>query len=112
MPLGLDFAVEEPGGAFKGPYKSESSLMTCEAELHGSVTRMVYSILSLIGSRICHGAMLHAPNQQSNIAAVKLFVRSVRWRKPIARKPTQNGDESRANNGLSFCGDISEVYVP
>ena len=36
------------GGAFKGPYKSESS---CEAELHGSVTRMVYSILSLIGTR-------------------------------------------------------------
>ena len=31
--------------------------------------------------------MLHAPNQPSNIAAVKLFVRSVRWRKPIARKP-------------------------
>ena len=39
------------GGAIKGPYKSESSLMTCEAELHGSVTRMVYSILSLIGTR-------------------------------------------------------------
>ena len=37
------------GGAFKGPYKSESSQITCEAVLHGSVTRMVYSILSLIG---------------------------------------------------------------
>ena len=37
------------GGAFKGPFKSESSQMTCEAELHGSVTRMVYSILSLMG---------------------------------------------------------------
>ena len=42
------------GGAFKGPYKSESSLITCEAELHGSVTRIVYSFLSLIGtSMIC-----------------------------------------------------------
>ena len=43
------------GGAFKGPYKSESSLMTCAAELHGSVTRMVYSILSLMGNqeRLC-----------------------------------------------------------
>ena len=38
------------GGAFKGPYKSGSSLMTCEAELHGSVTRMASSILSLMGS--------------------------------------------------------------
>ena len=38
------------GGAFKGPYKSESSLMTCEAELHGSVTRMPSSILSDIGT--------------------------------------------------------------
>ena len=38
------------GGAFKGPYKSESSQLTCEAELHGSVARMVYSILSLVGS--------------------------------------------------------------
>ena len=37
------------GGAFKGPYKSESSLMTCE-ELHCSVTRMACSILSLLGS--------------------------------------------------------------
>ena len=58
MPLGLDFAVEEhlswSGGAFKGPYKSESSLMTCEAELHGSVTRMVYSILSHIGTHEFH----------------------------------------------------------
>ena len=26
-----------PVGYLKGPYKSESSLMTCEAELHGSV---------------------------------------------------------------------------
>ena len=31
--------------------------------------------------------MLHAPHQPSNITAVKLFVRSVRWRKPKARKP-------------------------
>ena len=39
------------GGAFKGPNKSESSLITCEEELlHGSVTRMVYSILSLMGT--------------------------------------------------------------
>ena len=38
-----------PVGYLKGRYKSESSLMTCEAELHGSVTRMVYSILSLMG---------------------------------------------------------------
>ena len=62
MPFGLDFAVENTGGAFKGPHKSESSLMTCEAELHGLVTRMVYSILSLIGtdpeSNACSGAQL------------------------------------------------------
>ena len=38
------------GGAFKGQYKSESSLMTCEAELHGLVTQMVSSILSLMGN--------------------------------------------------------------
>ena len=36
-------------GAFTGPYKSESSLITCEADLHDSVTRMVYSILTLMG---------------------------------------------------------------
>ena len=36
-------------GYLKGLYASESSLMTCEAELHGSVTRMPSSILSLIG---------------------------------------------------------------
>ena len=41
------------GGAFKGPYKSESSLITCEAELHGSVKRMVCSILSLMGTYKC-----------------------------------------------------------
>ena len=39
-----------PVGYLKGRYKSESSLMNCEAELHGSVTRMLSSILSLIGS--------------------------------------------------------------
>ena len=39
-----------PVGYLKGRYKSESSLMTCVAELHCSVTRMVYSILSDIGS--------------------------------------------------------------
>lgn len=32
-------------------------------------------------------AMLHAPHQPSNIAAVKLVVPSVRWRKPEAGKP-------------------------
>ena len=37
-----------PVGYLKGRYKSESSLMTCVAELHGSVTRMPSSILSLI----------------------------------------------------------------
>ena len=42
-----------PVGYLKGGYKSESSLMTCEAELHGSVTRMACSILSLIPNR--HG---------------------------------------------------------
>ena len=31
--------------------------------------------------------MLHAPQQQSNITAMKLFVTSVRWRKPEAGKP-------------------------
>ena len=31
--------------------------------------------------------MLHAPQQPTNITAVKLFVLSVRWRKPKARKP-------------------------
>ena len=39
-----------PVGYLKGRYKSESSLMTCEAELHGLVTRMASSILSLMGS--------------------------------------------------------------
>ena len=49
--MGFGFCrVEETGGACKGPSKSESSLMTCEAELHCSVTRMVYSILSLMGT--------------------------------------------------------------
>ena len=46
-------------GYLKGQYKSESSLMTCEADLHGSVgsvTRMPSSILSLIGTR---GATRH-----------------------------------------------------
>ena len=38
-------------GCFKGRYKSQSSLMTCEAELHGSVTRMPSSIASLIGTQ-------------------------------------------------------------
>ena len=38
-----------PVGYLKGLYKSESSLMTCVAELHGSVTRMPSSILSDIG---------------------------------------------------------------
>ena len=38
-------------GYLKGRYKSESSLMTCEAELHGSVTHMPSSILSLMGTR-------------------------------------------------------------
>ena len=38
-----------PVGYLKGRYKSESSLMTCEAVLHGSITRMPSSILSLIG---------------------------------------------------------------
>ena len=31
--------------------------------------------------------MLHAPQQPSNITAMKLFVISVRWRKPEAGKP-------------------------
>ena len=35
-----------PVGYLKCLYKSESSLMTCVAELHGSVTRMPSSILS------------------------------------------------------------------
>ena len=39
-----------PVGYLKGRYKSESSLMTCVAELHGSVIRMPSSILSHIGS--------------------------------------------------------------
>ena len=39
-----------PVGYLKGQYKSESSLMTCEAELHGSVIRMPSSLLSLIGT--------------------------------------------------------------
>ena len=37
-----------PVGYLKGQYKSESSLMTCEAELHGLVIRMASSILSLM----------------------------------------------------------------
>ena len=39
-----------PVGYLKGLYKSESSLMTCVAELHGSVTRMPSSILSNMGN--------------------------------------------------------------
>ena len=39
-----------PVGYLKGRYKAESSLMTCEAELHCSVTRMPCSILSLMGT--------------------------------------------------------------
>ena len=38
-----------PVGYLKGRYKSESSLMTCVAELHGSVIRMPSSIPSHIG---------------------------------------------------------------
>ena len=41
-----------PVAYLKGGYKSESSLMTCEAELHGWVSRMAYSILSLKGSYV------------------------------------------------------------
>ena len=37
-------------GYLKGLYKSESSLMTCQAEPHGWVSRMACSILSPIGS--------------------------------------------------------------
>ena len=40
-----------PVGYLKGQYKSESSLMTCVAELHGSVTLMPFSILSDMGTR-------------------------------------------------------------
>ena len=40
-----------PVGYLKGRYKSESSLMTCVAELHCSVIRMPSSILSHIGNR-------------------------------------------------------------
>ena len=48
--MGFGFCrVEETGGACKGPSKSESSLMTCVAELHGSVIRMPSSIPSHIG---------------------------------------------------------------
>ena len=42
-----------PVGYLKGRYKSESSLMTCVAELHGSVTRMPSSILSDMGMQMC-----------------------------------------------------------
>ena len=52
-----------PVGYLKGQYKSESSLMTCEAELHGSVTptRMPSSILSLIGNYNCCSILLYFP---------------------------------------------------
>ena len=43
-----------PVGYLKGQYKSESLLMTCEAELHGSVTLMPSPILSLIGTAGCN----------------------------------------------------------
>ena len=43
-----------PVGYLKGRYKSESSLMTCVAELHGSVIRMPCSILSHIGTQQHH----------------------------------------------------------
>ena len=39
-----------PVSYLKGLYKSELSLMTCEAELHCSLTRMASTILSLIGN--------------------------------------------------------------
>ena len=42
-------------GYLKGLYKSESSLMTCVAELHCSVTQMPSSILSDMGTRCRRG---------------------------------------------------------
>ena len=39
--------------------------MTCVAELHGSVTRMVYSILSLIGSGDGAGG---SPKEEEDVA--------------------------------------------
>ena len=45
-----------PVGYLKGRYKSEFSLMTCVAELHGSVIRMPSSILSDIGTLTYCGA--------------------------------------------------------
>ena len=56
-----------PVGYLKGRYKSESSLMTCVAELHGSVIRMPSSILSHIGS----------------VASVYLFHRSIRIKRSM-----------------------------
>ena len=48
-----------PVGYLKGRYKSESSLMTCVAELHGSVIRMPCSILSHIGTgTLCAAGLL------------------------------------------------------
>ena len=47
-----------PVGYLKGRYKSESSLMTCVAELHCSVTRMPSSTLSLIGSSALFSALV------------------------------------------------------
>ena len=40
-----------PVGYLKGQYKSESSLMTCEAELHGCVSRMARPMVLLMCSR-------------------------------------------------------------
>ena len=39
-----------PVGYLKGQYKSESSLMAFEAELHGWVSRMARPVVTLIGS--------------------------------------------------------------
>ena len=55
-----------PVGYLKGRYKSESSLMTCVAELHGSVIRMPSSILSHIGNSKTFPLQLEYPPFESN----------------------------------------------
>ena len=62
-----------PVGYLKGRYKSESSLMTCEAELHGSVTRMPSSTLSLIGNHE-HLLLNYEPNTAALIENMLHFV--------------------------------------
>ena len=63
-----------PVGYLKGLYKSESSLMTCAAELHGSVIRMPSSILSHISSAEKTSTRLSVLNLNKGFGRCYLFL--------------------------------------